>query len=108
MLMVSIGSQTFGNFSSKNSVMAPGDDKWLLKSKLSYFSSDHFIILLSSGGDMSKNVNQMQMNQLNQQMAKMMDPRVLQQMGGFKGLESMMKQLQQGGGPMGMGKGAFK
>lgn len=57
---------------------------------------------------MSKNVNQMQMNQLNQQMAKMMDPRVLQQMGGFKGLESMMKQLQQGGGPMGMGKNPFK
>lgn len=57
---------------------------------------------------MSKNVNQMQMNQLNQQMAKMMDPRVLQQMGGLKGLESMMKQLQQGGGPMGMGKNPFK
>lgn len=63
---------------------------------------------LFKGGDMSKNINQVQMNQLNQQMAKMMDPRVLQQMGGFKGLENMMKQLQQGGGPMGMGKNPFK
>lgn len=35
------------------------------------------------GGDMSKNVNPSQMAKLNQQMAKMMDPRVLQQMGKF-------------------------
>lgn len=34
-----------------------------------------------TGGDMSKNVNPAQMARLNQQMAKMMDPRVLQQMG---------------------------
>ena len=33
------------------------------------------------GGDMAKNVNPAQMAKLNQQMAKMMDPRVLQQMG---------------------------
>ena len=33
------------------------------------------------GGDMSKNVNPTQMAKLNNQMAKMMDPRVLQQMG---------------------------
>lgn len=32
---------------------------------------------------MAKNVNPKQMATLNQQMAKMMDPRVLQQMGGF-------------------------
>lgn len=32
---------------------------------------------------MSKNVNPSQMAKLNQQMAKMMDPRVLQQMGKF-------------------------
>lgn len=32
---------------------------------------------------MSKNVNPSQMAKLNQQMAKMMDPRVLQQMGMF-------------------------
>ena len=37
--------------------------------------------LYISGGDMSKNVNPSQMAKLNQQMAKMMDPRVLQQMG---------------------------
>nr|KAG5714439.1 hypothetical protein BaRGS_006885 [Batillaria attramentaria] len=35
---------------------------------------------LFKGGDMSKNVNPAQMAKLNQQMAKMMDPRVLQQM----------------------------
>ena len=33
------------------------------------------------GGDMTKNVNPSQMAKLNQQMARMMDPRVLQQMG---------------------------
>ena len=55
---------------------------------------------------MAKNVNPSQMNQLNQQMAKMMDPRVLQQMGGVKGLENVMKQLQQGSNPL--GRGLFK
>nr|CAD7398757.1 unnamed protein product [Timema cristinae] len=35
---------------------------------------------LFKGGDMAKNVNQAQMTKLNQQMAKMMDPRVLHQM----------------------------
>ena len=33
------------------------------------------------GGDMAKNVNPTQMAKINQHMAKMMDPRVLQQMG---------------------------
>jgi len=60
---------------------------------------------LFKGGDMSKNVNPQQMAQLNQQMAKMMDPNVLRQMGGMNGLQNMMRQLQQGsggpGGPMG-------
>jgi signal recognition particle subunit SRP54 len=60
---------------------------------------------LFKGGDMSKNVHPQQMAQLNQQMAKMMDPNVLRQMGGMGGLQNMMKQLQQGsggpGGPMG-------
>lgn len=36
-----------------------------------------------TGGDMSKNVNPAQMSRLNQQMARMMDPRVLQQMGEY-------------------------
>lgn len=49
---------------------------------------------LFKGGDMAKNVNPAQMNKLNQQMAKMMDPRVLHQMGGFSGLQNMMRQLQ--------------
>lgn len=36
---------------------------------------------LFKGGDMTKNVNPTQMARLNQQMARMMDPRVFQQMG---------------------------
>jgi signal recognition particle subunit SRP54 len=36
---------------------------------------------LFKGGDMAKNVNQAQMTKLTQQMAKMMDPRILHQMG---------------------------
>ncbi|KAK9711424.1 Signal peptide binding domain [Popillia japonica] len=51
---------------------------------------------LFKGGDMAKNVNQVQMAKLNQQMAKMMDPRVLHQMGGMSGLQNMMRQLQNG------------
>lgn len=53
---------------------------------------------LFKGGDMAKNVNPTQMAKLNQQMAKMMDPRVLQQMGGMNGLQNMMRQLQAGAG----------
>merc|ERR1719273_389545 len=62
---------------------------------------------LFKGGDMSKNVNPQQMAQLNQQMARMMDPRVLSQMGGREGLQNMMKQLQQGGGGMPGGMGGM-
>ena len=51
-----------------------------------------------TGGDMSKNVNPAQMAKLNQQVAKMIDPRVLQQMGGMGGLQNMMRQFQQGAG----------
>jgi len=51
---------------------------------------------LFKGGDMAKNVNPTQMARLNQQMAKMIDPRMLQQMGGMNGLQNMMRQLQQG------------
>merc|ERR1712088_394806 len=53
---------------------------------------------LFKGGDMSKNVNPQQMAQLNQQMARMMDPNVLRQMGGMGGLQNMMRQLQSGSG----------
>jgi signal recognition particle subunit SRP54 len=55
---------------------------------------------LFKGGDMGKNVNPAQMAKLNQQMAKMMDPRVLQQMGGMSGLQNMMRQFQQGASNM--------
>lgn len=60
---------------------------------------------LFKGGDMAKNVNTAQMAKLNQQMAKMMDPRVLHQMGGMAGLQNMMRQLQAGaaGGLGGLG-----
>lgn len=51
---------------------------------------------LFKGGDMNRNVNKGEMTKLNQQMAKMMDPRVLQQMGGMHGLQNMMRQFQQG------------
>ena len=54
-----------------------------------------------------KNVNPAQMAKLNQQMAKMMDPRVLQQMGGMGGLQNMMSQLQKGAGGKGGGLGGF-
>jgi len=56
---------------------------------------------LFKGGDLStKNVNPTQMSKLNLQMAKMMDPRVLHQMGGMPGLQQMMKQLQSAAGQM--------
>lgn len=56
-------------------------------------------------GDMSRNVNPSQMAKLNNQMAKMIDPRMLQMMGGVGGLQNMMRQLQQGaaGGLGGLG-----
>jgi len=44
-------------------------------------SSLYYVVVLPAGGNMDKNINPKQMSQLNQQMAKMMDPRVLQQMG---------------------------
>ena len=39
------------------------------------------VVICVEGGNMEKNINPKQMTQLNQQMAKMMDPRVLHQMG---------------------------
>ena len=51
-------------------------------------------------GDMTRNVNQNQMAQLNHSMAKAMDPRVLAQMGGTGALQNMMMQLQQSGANM--------
>lgn len=42
---------------------------------------------LFKSGDMSKNVNPSQMAKLNQQITKMMDPRVLQQIGMFINIE---------------------
>eukprot|EP00041_Stephanoeca_diplocostata_P011177 m.181295 g.181295 ORF g.181295 m.181295 type:complete len:534 (-) comp18448_c0_seq1:145-1746(-) len=42
--------------------------------------------------------NQRQMADLSGQMAKMMDPRIFQQMGGMNGIQNMMNQFSQGGG----------
>ncbi|CAD5219292.1 unnamed protein product [Bursaphelenchus okinawaensis] len=59
---------------------------------------------LFKNGNMNPNkINPMQMQKLNQQMAKMMDPRVLQQMGGMGGLQNMIKQLGGSGGMGGLG-----
>ncbi|GMR48749.1 hypothetical protein PMAYCL1PPCAC_18944 [Pristionchus mayeri] len=53
----------------------------------------------SKTGDINpKNINPAKMAQLNQSMAKMMDPRILQQMGGMGGLQNMMQQLQKASG----------
>ncbi|CAH8865681.1 unnamed protein product [Trichobilharzia szidati] len=46
----------------------------------------------------SRSVSAGQMAKLNQSMAKVLDPRILQQMGGMAGLQNMMRQLQAGGG----------
>jgi len=54
---------------------------------------------LFKGGNMNKQVNPRDMDQINRQMAGMMDPGVLKQMGGMAGLQNMMKQMQGGGGP---------
>ncbi|VEL07918.1 unnamed protein product [Protopolystoma xenopodis] len=44
-----------------------------------------------------RNLNSGQMAKLNLSMAKVMDPRILHQMGGMAGLQNMMRQLQSGG-----------
>ena len=57
-------------------------------------------------GNMSKNVNPTQMAKLNQQMAKMIDPRMLQQMGGMGAIQNLMRQVQSSGQmPPGFGGG---
>ncbi|KAK2701853.1 hypothetical protein QYM36_019507 [Artemia franciscana] len=44
-------------------------------------------------GDIAKNLNPMQMSQLNHQMARMANPQILNSMGGMKGLQNMMKDM---------------
>ena len=55
---------------------------------------------LWKNGDLSRNVNANQMQQLRMQLAKTMDPAVLQQMGGMAGLDKMIKQLHASGAGM--------
>jgi len=51
-----------------------------------------------------KNLNPQKMGKVYQSMAKAMDPQMLRAIGGMQGIESMMKQMQQGGAmPGGMG-----
>lgn len=49
---------------------------------------------LFKNGDISRNVNPNQMAKLNQQMAKMIEPNMLAQMGGTSGLQNLLRQLQ--------------
>eukprot|EP00123_Amoebidium_parasiticum_P018420 comp24197_c0_seq4/m.44421 comp24197_c0_seq4/g.44421 ORF comp24197_c0_seq4/g.44421 comp24197_c0_seq4/m.44421 type:complete len:524 (-) comp24197_c0_seq4:65-1636(-) len=56
-------------------------------------------------GDMNRKMTPQDMARMNQQMAKMVNPRMLQQMGGMGGLQNMMAQMQQGGGMGGMMEG---
>eukprot|EP01135_Chromosphaera_perkinsii_P009983 Nk52_evm18s1992 gene=Nk52_evmTU18s1992 len=53
-------------------------------------------------GAMDRNMNPQQMAKMQSQMSKVMDPRVLQQMGGMGGLQNMMKQMGGAGGMGGM------
>lgn len=58
---------------------------------------------LFNGGNMAgRNVNPAQMAKLNQQMSKMIDPKIFQHMGGMGGITNIMKQLQN---PMNAGRG---
>jgi signal recognition particle subunit SRP54 len=52
---------------------------------------------LFKGGEMPRNVNSAQMRSMQQQMSRVIDPRILNQMGGMSGLTNMMKQFQGGG-----------
>ena len=47
-------------------------------------------------GDLNKNMNPQNMAKMNQQIAKMIPPGMLKQMGGVSGLQNMVKQLQGG------------
>ena len=49
---------------------------------------------LFKGGDISRNVNPNQMAKLNQQMAKMIEPKMLANLGGASGLQNILKQIQ--------------
>lgn len=51
------------------------------QAKLIWIDNHLFFVKKKTGGDMTKNVNPTQMAKLNQQMARMMDPSVLQRMG---------------------------
>jgi signal recognition particle subunit SRP54 len=51
--------------------------------------------LFGKGGDMMnpRNINPAQLGKMQQQMSKLIDPRILNQMGGMGGLQNMMKQF---------------
>ncbi|KAF0988312.1 hypothetical protein HZS_2292, partial [Henneguya salminicola] len=98
-----LGSKIFTKTPSRMTRIAKGSgsstkDIQLLLSQYSRFSE--MIKKVSSikgvykGNDINKNLNMSQMSRINQQMANMMDPRVLQQLGGFGGLMNITKQMQ--------------
>ena len=59
------------------------------------------------GGAESRNINPSQMNRMQQQLTRAIDPRILNQMGGLNGLQNMMKQFQGGAGGLGGMLGNF-
>lgn len=77
------GNVVTSNNGLMNLNLALGGHIWIYFIYSPICESTFFRLLSSfySGGDMSKNVNPSQLAKLNQQMAKMMDPRVLHHMG---------------------------
>lgn len=54
--------------------------------------------LFNKSGDINpRSINPSQMNRMQQQISRVIDPRILNQMGGMNGLTNMMKQMQGGG-----------
>lgn len=54
--------------------------------------------LFNKSGDINpRSINPSQMNRMQQQISRVIDPRILNQMGGMNGLQNMMKQMQGGG-----------
>lgn len=54
--------------------------------------------LFNKSGDINpRSINPSQMNRMQQQISRVIDPRILNQMGGMNGLTNMMKQIQGGG-----------
>lgn len=60
--------------------------------------------LFRGGGDMPQNMNPSQMRNMQQQLSRAIDPRLLSQMGGMQNIQNMMRQFQGAGGLGNIGK----